>query len=56
MPGRTTPHRVRLESEAGQTMTEYAVSLAAVAIVTVATFTVLGTQIGNAITTIGDRL
>jgi Flp pilus assembly pilin Flp len=55
MWGRSTG-RGCLESESGQTMTEYAVALAAVAIVTVATFTALGTQIGAAISTIGTRL
>jgi Flp pilus assembly pilin Flp len=42
--------------ESGQTMAEYAVALFAVAIVTVAAFTALGTSIADAIDVIAERL
>jgi Flp pilus assembly pilin Flp len=46
----------RLRAESGQTMTEYAVILGLIVLVTVAAFTQLGDSIESAITTVRTAL
>ena len=48
--------RIELRREDGQTMTEYGVLLALIAVVVIAALLVLGPQIGNVFSYVGSQL